>query len=167
MPLESIVSLCNTDGIAMLNDMLQWNPARRPTALQSLKYNYFKVSQKLGPQQINNLTAKTTLNQNKSLTNYSEKTAPNPIENDNNINGRLKNIYNGSPNVDNDSIQQLQQQIGTHASRTSTNSLLKSGLSVKDQYLAKSRYIAGQNTKNASYRNSGESRFCLSSIWKY
>ncbi len=154
MPLESIVSNCHPDGIAMLNDMLQWNQSRRPTALQSLKYNYFKVSQKLGPQQINNLTAKTTLNQN-----YSDKTAPNPIESDNNINGRLKNIYNGSPNVDNNSIQQLQQQIGTHASRTSTNSLLKSGLSVKDQYLARSRYIAGQNTKNASYRNSGESRF--------
>jgi len=155
MPLESIVSNCHIDGIAMLEDMLRWNPSRRPTAIQSLKYNYFKVNQKLGPQQVNNLTAKTPFVQNKSLNNYLDKTVPNPIENDNNLNGRLKNVYNGSPNVDNNSIQQLQQQIGTHASRNSTNSVLKSGLSVKDQYLARTRYVAGQNTKNASYRNSG------------
>ncbi|CAG2122327.1 unnamed protein product, partial [Medioppia subpectinata] len=53
-------------------------------------------------------------------------------------------------------IQQLQQQIGSHASRNSSNnsSLLKSGLSVKEQYLARSRYVAGQTVKNASYRNS-------------
>ncbi|CAG2119845.1 unnamed protein product, partial [Medioppia subpectinata] len=47
MPLDSIVSNSHADGIVLLEDMLRWNPSRRPNAVQSLKYNYFKVNQKL------------------------------------------------------------------------------------------------------------------------
>ena len=160
MPLDSIVTNSHADGIVLLEDMLRWNPSRRPTAMQSLKYNYFKVNQKLGPnpQPINNLIGNnTSFNNNKTSNNFLDKSSSNLNESETLLNGKLvKYDLNESPNLDNNSIQQLQQQIGSQASRNSSNSVLKSGVSIKDQYMARSRYIAGQNTKNASYRNSGQ-----------
>ena len=115
MPLDSIVRNSDADGIVLLEDMLRWNPSRRPTAMQSLKYNYFKVNQKLGPnlQQINNLIANnTSLNNNKTSNSFLEKSASNLIESEINLNGKsVKYDFNESPNLDNNSIQQLQQQI--------------------------------------------------------
>merc|ERR1712136_528925 len=33
----------------LMVDMLQWNPKKRPTASQALRYPYFSVGQNLGP----------------------------------------------------------------------------------------------------------------------
>ena len=151
MPLETIVSSCHSDGITMLQDMLLWNPSDRPTAIQSLKYNYFKVNQKLGPQLTTNSNSQPARVQSKTL----DHSFADAILGRTKLNNETNNEKIIDSPIDNMSIQQLQQQIGTHPSRSSSINTMKSGVSIKDQYLARSRYIAGQNTKNASYKNSG------------
>lgn len=152
MPLESIVSNSSADGIVLLEDMLRWNPSRRPTAMQSLKYNYFKAIQKSS--QNNKTINHSVIN---SLDNYSSvEVIPNSKS--------VSYEPNESPNLDNGSIQQLQQQIGSQSSKHSQNSVNKSGVSIKDQYLARSRYIAGHNTKNAAYRSSGSWSYMVTGI---
>ena len=41
-PLASIIPTASPDGIKLISDMLRWNPDKRPTAQQALKYSYFK-----------------------------------------------------------------------------------------------------------------------------
>uniref|UniRef100_A0A182NNP4 non-specific serine/threonine protein kinase n=1 Tax=Anopheles dirus TaxID=7168 RepID=A0A182NNP4_9DIPT len=41
IPLASLVTRASTAGIQLLEDMLQWEPEKRPTAQQSMKYPYF------------------------------------------------------------------------------------------------------------------------------
>ncbi|KAL1396474.1 hypothetical protein pipiens_002683 [Culex pipiens pipiens] len=41
IPLESLVTRAGTSAIQLLEDSLQWDPEKRPTAQQSLKYPYF------------------------------------------------------------------------------------------------------------------------------
>ncbi|CAD5208373.1 unnamed protein product [Bursaphelenchus xylophilus] len=48
VPLESIVNTISGDGMKLMKDMLAWNPEKRPTAVNCLKYKYFQVGQKLG-----------------------------------------------------------------------------------------------------------------------
>lgn len=57
MPLESIVPNASADAVELLNELLYWNPNRRPTCSQSLRSSYFRVNQKLGAQQISNSSA--------------------------------------------------------------------------------------------------------------
>uniref|UniRef100_A0A914V2K8 Uncharacterized protein n=1 Tax=Plectus sambesii TaxID=2011161 RepID=A0A914V2K8_9BILA len=47
-PLAQLVTTISKDGLKMMTDMLLWNPEKRPTAANSLKYKYFQVGQKLG-----------------------------------------------------------------------------------------------------------------------
>ncbi|KAJ9590218.1 hypothetical protein L9F63_016668, partial [Diploptera punctata] len=47
-PLHTIITNASKDAIIMMEDMLKWNPSKRPTAQQSLRYPYFQVGQKLG-----------------------------------------------------------------------------------------------------------------------
>src|SRR5690606_9537554 len=42
IPVETVVTNLSPEGLQILKDMLQWNPAKRPTAAQSLKYDYFR-----------------------------------------------------------------------------------------------------------------------------
>ncbi|KAI6204124.1 hypothetical protein M3Y94_00635900 [Aphelenchoides besseyi] len=46
--LESIVNTISGDGMKLMREMLLWNPEKRPSAANSLKYKYFQVAQKLG-----------------------------------------------------------------------------------------------------------------------
>ncbi|XP_042876749.1 serine/threonine-protein kinase MAK-like isoform X2 [Penaeus japonicus] len=41
-PLASLIPNAGPDAIAIMTDMMRWNPARRPTAQQCLRYAYFK-----------------------------------------------------------------------------------------------------------------------------
>lgn len=141
----------SNEGVQLLKDMLQWNPAKRPSAAQSLKYNYFQnvdlTIQQIPEKVVNIKTAPSLSEYKKSTTMYKSniKTVPS---------------YMGSPNVDNHSIQQLQMQIGNHhnvnSNGKSSSDINKTAFSMKDQYLSRSRYIAGQNTKNSIYKTSGE-----------
>lgn len=40
-PLASIIPNASKEAIALMTDMLKWNPAKRPSAQQSLRYPYF------------------------------------------------------------------------------------------------------------------------------
>lgn len=151
IPVESIVTNISPDGLQLLKDMLQWNPAKRPTAVQSLKYTYFQNANFV-PQQPSEKTG--NVKTAPSMSEFKKPTQP--------YQSNIKTVpsYIGSPNVDNHSIQQLQLQIGnkTNSNQIRGNSDLmsaKSGISVKEQYLSRSRYIAGQNTKNSFYKNIG------------
>ncbi|KAG8234296.1 hypothetical protein J437_LFUL014458 [Ladona fulva] len=48
LPLYTIIKNASTEAITLMNDMLSWNPSRRPLAQQSLRYPYFLVGQKFG-----------------------------------------------------------------------------------------------------------------------
>lgn len=48
-PLRTLIPNASKDGLQLVNDMLLWNPQKRPSAAQSLRYKYFQVGQHLGP----------------------------------------------------------------------------------------------------------------------
>lgn len=175
IPLETVVTNLTPDGLQLLRDMLQWNPEKRPSAVQALKHPYFaNMSLPVTP---------ATAAQDRPAANI--KTAPN-ISEYNKMSTKMSNTvykansktmpgYIGSPNVDNHSIQQLQLQIGNnngtfHINHNNNNSNSKgenniatNGLSIKEQYLSRSRYVAGQNVKPAfnSNRNIGDVVCCV------
>ncbi|NXS55487.1 MAK kinase, partial [Brachypteracias leptosomus] len=47
--LKTLIPNASNDAIQLMSDMLNWNPKKRPTASQALKYPYFQVGQVLGP----------------------------------------------------------------------------------------------------------------------
>ncbi|XP_077439491.1 serine/threonine-protein kinase MAK-like isoform X2 [Vanacampus margaritifer] len=46
--LSSLIPNASDDAIALIKDMLQWDPKKRPNAAQALRYPYFFVGQSLG-----------------------------------------------------------------------------------------------------------------------
>lgn len=151
IPIESVIPNLSKDGLILLRDMLLWNPAKRPTAIQSLKYAYFQNVDHTMPQ-----ASEKMINNIKTAPNMSEYKMPASVYKSN---SKTVPSYVSSPNVDNHSITQLQMQIGNQISNgTGTRSLAtnKSNVSIKDQYISRSRYIAGQNTKGSTYKNSGQ-----------
>ncbi|KAK3879244.1 hypothetical protein Pcinc_016174, partial [Petrolisthes cinctipes] len=52
-PLASLIPSASAEAVQIMTDMLKWNPARRPTAQQCLRYSFFKDQQKNND--INNL----------------------------------------------------------------------------------------------------------------
>ncbi|XP_039148196.1 serine/threonine-protein kinase ICK isoform X2 [Drosophila simulans] len=49
VPLSSVVSRCSQNGLDLLEDMLAYDPDKRPTAQQSLKYPYFHALKRISP----------------------------------------------------------------------------------------------------------------------
>uniref|UniRef100_A0A671VX18 non-specific serine/threonine protein kinase n=1 Tax=Sparus aurata TaxID=8175 RepID=A0A671VX18_SPAAU len=47
--LKTLIPNASNEAIALMRDLLQWDPKKRPTAVQSLRYPYFQVGQILGP----------------------------------------------------------------------------------------------------------------------
>uniref|UniRef100_A0A6Q2X7D9 non-specific serine/threonine protein kinase n=1 Tax=Esox lucius TaxID=8010 RepID=A0A6Q2X7D9_ESOLU len=47
--LKTLIPNASTEAISLMKDLLMWDPKKRPTALQALRYPYFKVGQVLGP----------------------------------------------------------------------------------------------------------------------
>ncbi|KFV51318.1 Serine/threonine-protein kinase MAK [Tyto alba] len=47
--LKCLIPNASSEAIQLMSDMLNWNPKKRPTASQALKYPYFQVGQVLGP----------------------------------------------------------------------------------------------------------------------
>ncbi|XP_072567125.1 serine/threonine-protein kinase MAK isoform X6 [Paramormyrops kingsleyae] len=47
--LKTLIPNASSEAISLMKDMLQWDPKKRPTAMQALKYPYFQVGQVLGP----------------------------------------------------------------------------------------------------------------------
>ncbi|XP_023293371.2 mitogen-activated protein kinase 15 [Lucilia cuprina] len=49
VPLNSIVTRCSQSGLDLLEDLLLYDPDKRPTAQQSLKYPYFNAMKRISP----------------------------------------------------------------------------------------------------------------------
>lgn len=47
--LKTLIPNASNEAIQFMEDMLKWDPKKRPTASQALKYPYFQVGQVLGP----------------------------------------------------------------------------------------------------------------------
>lgn len=47
--LRALIPNASLHALGLLRDMLQWDPQKRPTAVQALRYPYFQVGQALGP----------------------------------------------------------------------------------------------------------------------
>ncbi|CAB1349709.1 unnamed protein product [Coregonus sp. 'balchen'] len=47
--LKTLIPNASTEAIALMKDLLMWDPKKRPTAVQALRYPYFQVGQVLGP----------------------------------------------------------------------------------------------------------------------
>eukprot|EP00063_Salmo_salar_P068406 XP_014043241.1 PREDICTED: serine/threonine-protein kinase MAK-like isoform X7 [Salmo salar] len=47
--LRLLVPNASNEALVLMRDMLQWDPQKRPTAVQALRYLYFQVGQALGP----------------------------------------------------------------------------------------------------------------------
>ncbi|XP_075907205.1 serine/threonine-protein kinase MAK isoform X2 [Nelusetta ayraudi] len=62
-PLKTLIPNASNEAITLMKDMLQWDPKKRPTAVQALRYPYFQVGQILGPrpqsQEVKKVQART------------------------------------------------------------------------------------------------------------
>lgn len=155
IPLETVVTNVSLEGLALLRDMLQWSPEKRPTAAQSLKSAYFaNVSLPMA-------SADKTMASIKTAPNISELKKSTITSNVYKSSSKTMPGYIGSPNVDNHSIQQLQSQIGNQNKTNGTSGTLNTkGMSIKEQYLTRSRYIAGQSINaNSGFKNCNVSLF--------
>ncbi|XP_024248461.1 serine/threonine-protein kinase MAK isoform X7 [Oncorhynchus tshawytscha] len=47
--LKTLIPNASTEAITLMKDLLMWDPKKRPTAVQALRYPYFQVGQVLGP----------------------------------------------------------------------------------------------------------------------
>ncbi|KAM6971248.1 serine/threonine-protein kinase MAK isoform 5-T6 [Tautogolabrus adspersus] len=47
--LKTLIPNASNEAIVLMKDLLQWDPKKRPTAVQALRYPYFQVGQILGP----------------------------------------------------------------------------------------------------------------------
>ncbi|XP_060630787.2 serine/threonine-protein kinase MAK isoform X3 [Anolis sagrei] len=47
--LKTLIPNASNEAVQLMSDMLNWDPKKRPTASQALKYPYFQVGQVLGP----------------------------------------------------------------------------------------------------------------------
>ncbi|XP_027130280.1 serine/threonine-protein kinase MAK isoform X9 [Larimichthys crocea] len=47
--LKTLIPNASNEAITLMRDLLQWDPKKRPTAVQALRYPYFQVGQILGP----------------------------------------------------------------------------------------------------------------------
>lgn len=47
--LKTLIPNASEEALTLMRDMMQWDPKKRPTATQALRYPYFQVGQALGP----------------------------------------------------------------------------------------------------------------------
>ncbi|CAG0922987.1 unnamed protein product [Notodromas monacha] len=139
-PIAQVVPMASREGVTLISDLLKWNPGKRPTASQSLRYPYFQVGQKLGP---------SGLNESQTLrAGQLRQSAPVQMAKNNNNKGR-PDSGDSFADAFNESIR-----IKADEKRDGNN------MTAKQRYLNNARYVAGQNTKN------GGSNAALESSWK-
>ncbi|KHN87151.1 Serine/threonine-protein kinase MAK [Toxocara canis] len=169
-PLATIVSMISQDGLKLMGDMMLWNPEKRPSAANSLKYKYFQVGQKLGapvvsqPSTSNRKSSagstlsdsKVILGKTKLKTNTADAIASTLANGDSTAE---RNINRNLP------INKLFEEASKKDSLLDKNSRAISGTiapklkpAAKELYLAKSRYVPGVvNTDKAKPMNNASS----------
>ncbi|XP_063109904.1 serine/threonine-protein kinase ICK isoform X2 [Cavia porcellus] len=70
--LKTLIPNASSEAIQLLRDMLQWDPKKRPTASQALRYPYFQIGHLLG------ITAQNLQDSGKPQKDVPEKTGPPP-----------------------------------------------------------------------------------------
>lgn len=97
VPLNTIVTRCSQAGLDLLEDMLHYDPDKRPTAQQSLKYAYFHALKRISPTAAANanvkLTAKYAAAAAAANTSTTKNTNMNTHVNGRNV-GQLPNLSN-------------------------------------------------------------------------
>lgn len=97
VPLNTIVTRCSQAGLDFLEDMLRYDPDKRPTAQQSLKYAYFHALKRISPTAAANANVKLTAKYATTAAAANTNTTTNTIMNTN-VNGRnagqLPNLSN-------------------------------------------------------------------------
>uniref|UniRef100_A0A8C9QHZ6 non-specific serine/threonine protein kinase n=1 Tax=Spermophilus dauricus TaxID=99837 RepID=A0A8C9QHZ6_SPEDA len=71
--LKTLIPNASSEAIQLLRDMLQWDPKKRPTASQALRYPYFQVGHPLGS------TTQSLQDSGKSQKDVLEKKGPPPL----------------------------------------------------------------------------------------
>lgn len=146
-PLAQIIPQASKEGIIMMKDMLKWNPNKRPTAAQSLRYPYFQVGQKLSVQHppVQSFGINRTLI-DRTNEKYDHKDGKPPTarkrwghQNGFDDFGENENKQEKKTDIVNDNIQNKPPSRHT--------------MTAKEHYLNKARYVAGQNTKNVISRH--------------
>ncbi|XP_053203432.1 serine/threonine-protein kinase ICK-like [Panonychus citri] len=162
---ETIVPDASCEAIKLIVDMLKWSPSKRPTVYSSLKYSYFQVNQTLGSQQI---TSSSIRQSNRLSSNLKMTTTTKWKDNDanNNNNGtRSGSNFPLSGDLSEEKVKEIIRSkssipnplVNHHESIDQSNSQFNRNLSIslKDQYLTRSRYIVGQSTRNLTFRGGG------------
>ncbi|XP_020369348.2 serine/threonine-protein kinase ICK isoform X2 [Rhincodon typus] len=77
--LKTLIPNASSEAIQLMRDMLQWDPKKRPTPSQALRYPYFHVGQALGtPQQVQEYGRQQRETQHKHLVNQLKPVPPHP-----------------------------------------------------------------------------------------
>lgn len=170
MPMSSIIRKISKEGLHILRDMLRWNPAQRPNTIQSLRYPYFQVGQKLGIQ------GNHIISQQKQS--YHDNQPRPLVEKESNLQnliskedkqlprkrwGQQASIEDFSEMENTNVLLKQSKQSEDKISGNNYSSrkdgaqiempMTRSRMSAKQHYLTKARYIAGQNTRNVSYQD--------------
>lgn len=72
-PIKQLITNCSNEGAQMMMDCLHWNPQRRPTAQQALRYPFFQVGQnssKVPPPTLHKQSSKILLHRNSSVSKH-------------------------------------------------------------------------------------------------
>ncbi|KAE9550163.1 hypothetical protein FO519_006623 [Halicephalobus sp. NKZ332] len=180
VPLETIINTASADAMKLMQDMMLWQPEKRPSAVNSLKYKYFQVNQKLGAPSVSQ-PAVSTIRKNsanstqsdsklvigkKNVAKIGQKVAPfeplPPQIQENKSDDSSKKVSapkDGSDRQINRNIPLSKTTAPTNespekqtlADRTNRNPSGKRN-AAKDIYLAKSRYVPGV-VKNENSNN--------------
>lgn len=184
--LKTVVPNASPQAIDLMSDMLQWNPSKRPTVLQSLKSAYFHSISI-----INSHDSLQTTPSSDKYHNHNHRSATISLNslrqeekklshNNNNNNSQQKAINQKSSSTEavenhgqyvsssnNDDllfgIKNVSKQMNDnnnnsddHHRNNPFNDKQISELSAKDRYLARSRYVVGQNTRLSMYKSSSK-----------
>lgn len=118
VPLNSIVTRCSQSGLDLLEDLLLYDPDKRPTAQQSLKYPYFNALKRISPAAATKANVKLTAKygNNSNLThNLSSNVLPVQEKlqtltemiqrSNNNMNNNKNNNNNNTTNINNNNTE--------------------------------------------------------------
>lgn len=88
--INAIVTRAGGPGLQLLDDFLRWDPERRPTAQQALKYPYFQMVKSIQSQ--NQRVSSNTATVITAATNAAPINLITESQNHNGINGRISNV---------------------------------------------------------------------------